>query len=148
MPVKPHSQKFFKMVTIVEIWVGIIIHQVIPDACSFLLVIFLRSGLIGRSWAMLFASAGYKVIMYDVEPAQISSALENILSQLKELEKSGLLRGSLSAVEQHKLISGTNSFAECVVDAKYVQVSYQFKASLSSLIYFYEIIWELWMFLN
>lgn len=79
------------------------------------------SGLIGRSWAMLFASAGYKVIVYDIEPAQISSALENILSQLKELEKSGLLRGSLSAVEQHKLISGTSSLAECVVNAKYVQ---------------------------
>lgn len=102
----------------------------IPNACSFLLVIFLDSGLIGRSWAMLFASAGYKVIVYDIEPAQISSALENILSQLKELEKSGLLRGSLSAVEQHKLISGTSSLAECVVNAKYVQVSNQFKASV------------------
>lgn len=79
------------------------------------------SGLIGRSWAMLFAAAGYKVIIYDVDSAQMSSALENILSQLKELEKSGLLRGSLSVVEQHKLISGTSSLADCVVDAKYVQ---------------------------
>lgn len=88
---------------------------------------------------MLFAAAGYKVIIYDVDSAQMSSALENILSQLKELEKSGLLRGSLSVVEQHKLISGTSSLADCVVDAKYVQVSKQLKASLLSLMYIYEV---------
>lgn len=88
---------------------------------------------------MLFAAAGYKVIIYDVDSAQMSSALENILSQLKELERSGLLRGSLSVVEQHKLISGTSSLADCVVDAKYVQVSKQLKASLLSLMYIYEV---------
>lgn len=71
---------------------------------------------------MLFASAGYKVIVYDVDASQITSALENIQSQLKELENSGLLRGRLSVDEQFKLISGTNSLAECVADAKYVQV--------------------------
>lgn len=79
------------------------------------------SGLIGRSWAMLFASAGYKVIVYDVDASQITSALGNIQTQLKELENAGLLRGSLSVDEQFKLISGTNSLAECVVDTKYVQ---------------------------
>lgn len=90
---------------------------------------------------MLFASAGYRVIIYDIDAAQISSALDNILSQLKELEKSGLLRGSLSPAEQHKVISGTSSLAECVSDAKYVQVSNRFKASsLSSLMYIYDIL--------
>lgn len=82
----------------------------------------ISSGLIGRSWAMLFASAGYKVIVYDVDASQITSALGNIQTQLKELENAGLLRGSLSVDEQFKLISGTNSLAECVVDTKYVQV--------------------------
>lgn len=81
------------------------------------------SGLIGRSWAMLFASAGYKVVVYDADPIQVTSALEGILKQLKDLEKAGLLHGKLSLEEQYKLISGTNSLLDCVADAKYVQES-------------------------
>ncbi len=37
--------------------------------CSFLFPLF--SGLIGRSWAMIFASAGYEVVIYDVEHSQV-----------------------------------------------------------------------------
>lgn len=39
---------------------------------------FLPSGLIGRSWAMLFASGGFKVKLYDIEQQQITNALESI----------------------------------------------------------------------
>ena len=33
---------------------------------------FYFSGLVGRSWAMIFASAGYTVSLYDIEPKQVS----------------------------------------------------------------------------
>lgn len=79
------------------------------------------SGLIGKSWAMIFASVGYKVVLYDVEAAQVTRALDNIREELLEFEAAGTLRGTLPAAEQAKLISGTGSLAECVSGAKYVQ---------------------------
>jgi len=79
------------------------------------------SGLIGKSWAMIFASVGYKVVLYDVEAAQVTRALDNINEELLEFEAAGTLRGTLPAAEQAKLISGTDSLAECVSGAKYVQ---------------------------
>ena len=72
---------------------------------------------------MLFAASGYNVSIYDVDPNQVESALATILVQLKELEKSGLLRGKLSVEEQHQLISGANSLSECLKGTKYVQVN-------------------------
>lgn len=71
---------------------------------------------------MLFAAAGYDVTIYDIDPKQVSTALDNILVQLKDLQTAGLLRGKLSVEEQHKLITGTNSFEECIKGAKYIQV--------------------------
>jgi len=41
-------------------------------------ICFLFSGLIGRSWAMVFASGGFKVKLYDIAQQQLTSALENI----------------------------------------------------------------------
>lgn len=55
---------------------------------------------------MLFAAAGYKVRLFDIQPEQVSSALTEIEKQLHELEKSKLLRGTTSAEEQVALISG------------------------------------------
>ncbi|KAK3926677.1 Lambda-crystallin-like protein [Frankliniella fusca] len=81
----------------------------------------LGSGLIGRSWAMLFAGAGYKVRLFDIEPKQVQSALKDIEVQLNELERSKLIRGSRSAKEQISLISGTSSLQECVSGALLVQ---------------------------
>merc|ERR1712142_22931 len=79
------------------------------------------SGLIGKSWAMIFASVGYKVVLFDVESSQVTKALENIKAELVEFEAAGTLRGDRGAAAQSELISGTDSLEECVKGAKYIQ---------------------------
>ncbi|KAI1286708.1 Lambda-crystallin -like protein [Halotydeus destructor] len=79
------------------------------------------SGLIGRSWSMLFVGAGYSVSVYDVKAEAIDVALADIEGQLVKLEEMGLLRGTLSAGEQFKLISKADSLAHCLDGAVHCQ---------------------------
>jgi len=79
------------------------------------------SGLIGKSWAMIFASEGFNVKLYDVDKNQVAKAIENIKSELVEFENAGTLRGSLAAADQAQLVEGTDSLEECVLGAKYIQ---------------------------
>uniref|UniRef100_A0A8C2UWM3 Lambda-crystallin homolog n=2 Tax=Chinchilla lanigera TaxID=34839 RepID=A0A8C2UWM3_CHILA len=78
-------------------------------------------GLIGRSWAMLFASGGFEVKLYDIEQQQITNALENIRKEMKLLEQSGSLKGTLSVEQQLSLISGCANIAEAVEGAIHIQ---------------------------
>ncbi|XP_040844290.1 lambda-crystallin homolog [Ochotona curzoniae] len=84
-------------------------------------VLIVGSGLIGRSWAMLFASGGFKVKLYDIEQQQITNALENIRKEMKALEQAGSLKGSLSAEQQLSLISGCSNLAEAIEGAVHIQ---------------------------
>lgn len=59
---------------------------------------------------MLFASVGYEVIIYDIVKEQINRALEDIQQQLQRLESNDLLRGSLTADQQFKLITGSHTY--------------------------------------
>jgi len=93
------------------------------------------SGLIGRSWAMLFASAGYNVVIYDKEPSVSKLSLANIDEQLKSLESSELLRGSLTAEQQMKLITSTTELSECVKDAIHIQESVPEDADLKKSVF-------------
>ena len=79
------------------------------------------SGLIGRSWAMLFAAAGYNVTLFDIAQTQLDTAIDDIRQKLVELESRNLLRGKLSAKEQVALISTTDDLSKAVADAVHVQ---------------------------
>lgn len=84
-------------------------------------VLIVGSGLIGQSWAMLFASGGLKVTLYDIEQRQVTGALENIRKEMKLLEQSDSLKGSLSADEQLSLISGFLDIQEAIEGAMHIQ---------------------------
>lgn len=79
------------------------------------------SGLIGRSWSMLFAAVGYEVQLYDVVAENVKSALKLLEIDLKRLQADGLLRGNLTAEQQLQLISGADSLAACLKDAVHCQ---------------------------
>lgn len=83
-------------------------------------VAIVGSGLIGRSWSMLFAGVGYRVVLYDIVSSQVQNALADIGQQLTSLEKSGMLRGKFSAKSQQALITGTSSLEELVKQAFFV----------------------------
>ena len=86
-------------------------------------IAIIGSGLIGKSWSVLFCRAGYEVCLYDIDEKQVSNALSGILESLKELEGKGLLKNSImkSAEEAHKLVHGCDDIAKAIEGADYVQ---------------------------
>ncbi|XP_034859633.1 lambda-crystallin homolog isoform X4 [Mirounga angustirostris] len=97
-------------------------------------VVIIGSGLIGQSWAMLFASGGFKVKLYDIEPQQVTNALEKIRKEMKFLEQSGSLKGSLSAEEQGSLISGCLTIQAAAEGAMHIQVNPPYHVPLVELV--------------
>ncbi|XP_038674157.1 lambda-crystallin homolog isoform X1 [Scyliorhinus canicula] len=84
-------------------------------------ILIVGSGLIGQSWAMLFASAGYRITLYDTVEQQVTRAIENIRQQLIELEGTGMLRGALKSKEQMLLISACSDLVQAVEGAIHIQ---------------------------
>ncbi|TMS06866.1 Lambda-crystallin [Larimichthys crocea] len=79
------------------------------------------SGLIGRSWAMLFVSGGYTVKIYDNQPGLAAKAITEIRKQMEELEEAHMLRGELSATQQLDLLSSYDDLAQALEGAFFVQ---------------------------
>uniref|UniRef100_A0A8C1GFI4 L-gulonate 3-dehydrogenase n=1 Tax=Cyprinus carpio TaxID=7962 RepID=A0A8C1GFI4_CYPCA len=80
------------------------------------------SGLIGRSWAMVFLSGGYKVKIYDNEPGQASGAITEISrKQIEELQRAKMLRGNLTAAQQLSLLSSHDDLQQALEGAFFVQ---------------------------
>uniref|UniRef100_A0AAY5JWY9 L-gulonate 3-dehydrogenase n=1 Tax=Esox lucius TaxID=8010 RepID=A0AAY5JWY9_ESOLU len=79
------------------------------------------SGLIGRSWAMVFMSGGYRVKVYDNKPGQAARAIQDVRKQLEELQEAHMLRGDLSASEQLALLSSHDDLPQALEGAFFVQ---------------------------
>ncbi|XP_014823016.1 PREDICTED: lambda-crystallin homolog isoform X1 [Poecilia mexicana] len=79
------------------------------------------SGLIGRSWAMVFISGGYQVKIYDNQPGQAAKAITEIRKQTEELEEAHMLRGDLSAAQQLALLSCYEDLAPALEGVFFVQ---------------------------
>jgi 3-hydroxypropionate dehydrogenase (NADP+) len=80
------------------------------------------AGLVGRGWATLFSSAGYEVILYDLNEDVLEKALRQIKSDLMFLETNELLPKS-ETEKSLKRIKMTGVLAEAVVNADYIQES-------------------------
>ncbi|XP_045910990.1 lambda-crystallin homolog isoform X2 [Micropterus dolomieu] len=91
-------------------------------SCSDMKIItVIGSGLIGRSWAMVFVSGGIRVKIYDNQPGQAAKAVTEIRKQLEELEEAHMLRGELTATQQLALLSSYDDLAQALEGAFFVQ---------------------------
>jgi L-gulonate 3-dehydrogenase len=58
------------------------------------------AGLIGRSWSIVFARAGYDVSMYDIAPQALTDCFFMLPESLRELSEEGLLNEPVDRVLQ------------------------------------------------
>lgn len=82
-------------------------------------IAIIGTGLIGRSWAMVFARAGHPVRIWDAEPRAAAAALGIIAERLGDLAAAGLLADAPDTVAAR--ITAAASMAECLEGAVYVQ---------------------------
>jgi L-gulonate 3-dehydrogenase len=76
------------------------------------------AGLIGRSWAMVFARAGWNVKVYDAVAAQLEHARSYIAASLREQQASGLCADAAAAQAR---IAYVDSVEEAIDGASWVQ---------------------------
>lgn len=79
-------------------------------------------GLVGGSWALVFARAGLDVVLHDPSPASIATALDFVRTTAPVLAAKGLLNGQTPEQVLGRLRS-TGSLAEAVADADHIQES-------------------------
>jgi 3-hydroxyacyl-CoA dehydrogenase len=79
-------------------------------------------GLVGASWCIVFARAGYDVVMFDLKRDVAEAAVRSIGGALPELAAQGLLNGHpVEEVSAH--LRPVSSLAAAVADVDYVQES-------------------------
>ncbi|HEX6362083.1 MAG TPA: 3-hydroxyacyl-CoA dehydrogenase [Albitalea sp.] len=78
------------------------------------------AGLIGRSWAHVFARAGWQVRVWDPSAAQRDVAQALIAQSLRELARHGLVEDADAAAARVQVV---DTLAAAVQDARYVQES-------------------------
>jgi L-gulonate 3-dehydrogenase len=78
------------------------------------------AGLIGRSWAMVFARAGWSVHLYDSDPAQVDAARGRIEAGLREQQASGLADDAAAAAAR---IAYVTNLEAALADVDWVQES-------------------------
>jgi len=84
-------------------------------------VAIVGSGLVGKSWAMIFAGAGYQVQIFDIDEERTMKAMDEIKQDLIMYEKGGVLRGKIPIQEQIRLITPSTDLRNVIQDAHYVQ---------------------------
>lgn len=76
------------------------------------------TGLIGRSWAMVFARGGHDVMLWDQDGAQVERALANIAHALPEMAAAGLIDDPPAILAR---IGGAHSLSEALNGVGFVQ---------------------------
>ncbi|MCP5327754.1 MAG: 3-hydroxyacyl-CoA dehydrogenase [Steroidobacteraceae bacterium] len=84
-------------------------------------VALVGAGLVGSGWAIVFARAGFEVVLHDAAPGQAARALQAIAVSLADLEQRGLLQEPVAAVAARIRVADELSAALAGVD--YVQES-------------------------
>ncbi len=79
------------------------------------------AGLVGRAWAIVFARAGYPVMLYDANPDTVVRSLETVESSLKDLAEFGLIAETPSMIRARMSIA--KSLEEVLAGAEYAQES-------------------------
>lgn len=82
----------------------------------------LGAGVIGSSWATIFAMRGYPVCVYDINPQQLDTAKKNITNNLEFLVRKGVL-GKDEAARAEGMATFSTSVEEAVNDAQFIQES-------------------------
>ncbi len=82
-------------------------------------VVVVGAGLVGTSWAIVFARAGKTVVLHDLEQARLDSAAVQINDNLVALTEIGLLSEPIATIEARIIYQA--SLADALASAEYVQ---------------------------
>jgi len=83
-------------------------------------VVIIGSGIVGQSWALIFARGGYEVHLYDLKSSQCKIAIKGIKDQLEKLAPFQLLNGQ-SVATIFSRIHINPSLSDALLGAIYAQ---------------------------
>jgi 3-hydroxyacyl-CoA dehydrogenase len=83
-------------------------------------VAIIGAGLIGRSWAIVFAGGGFDVALYDAAPGVVDQARKLVSEGLDELSAHGLVKDATAATAR---VRAATSLADALEGAGHVQES-------------------------